>query len=326
MSTLTYQEQLHHVVQIAGLSPSVHNTQPWRFALLDDGFELRADRSKGLRVLDGDGRQLHLSCGSALYHARVAARALGLNARVQMLPDHQDPTLLARVTITQGHPPRFDEVQLATAILHRHTFRGAFDPDPVPEALVERLREVAEAEGAVLRRVSREDEVIELAVLVDHATRDEERDPAYREELQSWLRTDPAGSDGLPAQVVDLTDQGSPVRQRDFTLTHQAGVDGSAPPADHPLLVVLGTALDEPEAWLRAGQALAAVLLNAAESGVQAQPIGQVTDTTGYRRRLQHTLSMLTMPQLVLRMGRAPQAKAGTPRRSLDDVLLPAPR
>lgn len=323
MTTLTYDQQLRHIVQIAGLAPSVHNTQPWRFALLEDGLELRADPTKGLPVLDGDGRQLHLSCGAALYHARVSARALGLHARVRLLPDPLDPTVLATLVITPGPPPRFEEVQAATAILHRHTFRGAFDPAPVPEPLIARLREVAEAEGAVLRRVSSPDDVVQLAVLLDHASRDEERDPAYRAELQRWLRTDPASADGLPVDVVNLRADGSTVRQRDFVGQHPEGVDGSQPAADRPLLLVVGTAQDDTESWLRAGQALAAVLLVAADVDVQAQPLGQVTDTTGYRRRLQSALSMIAMPQLVLRMGRAPRAAAATPRRDLEDVLVP---
>lgn len=324
MTTLTYDEQLRHIVQIAGLAPSVHNTQPWRFALLDDGLELRADPTKGLPILDGDGRQLHVSCGAALYHARVSARALGLTVKVRLLPDPSDPTVLATLRLWPGPPPGFDDLQLATAMLHRHTFRGSFDPEPVPEPLIAKLRQVAELEGAVLRRVRSEQDVIELAVLLDHATRDEERDPAYREELQGWLRTDPASADGLPVDAVDLTAEGSPVRQRDFTLTHGGGAGGAAPAAERPLLVVLGTVQDDPEAWLRAGQALAAVLLLAADADVQAQPLGQVTDTTGYRRRLQSSLSMLAMPQLVLRMGLVATApRATTPRRDVETVLVP---
>ena len=323
MTALTYDEQLRHVVQLASLSPSVHNTQPWRFVLLEDGLELRADPSRQLMVLDGEGRQLHVSCGSALYHARVAARAIGLNAMVHLLPDPTDPTLLATLTLSPGAAPRFEDVELATAILHRHTFRAAFDPEPVPDRLVTQLGEVAEREGAVLRRVQSQEDVIELAVLLDHASRDEELDPAYRQELRSWLRTDPGSPDGLPVEVVDLTAAGAAMRQRDFSLTHPDGVDGSTPVAERPLLLVLGVGQDDPDGWLRAGQALAAVLLTAAASGVQAQPLGQVTDSPVYRRRLQAALSMVTVPQLVLRMGRAPRSPATTPRRALHDVVTP---
>ncbi|MCW2542631.1 MAG: hypothetical protein JWM40_183 [Frankiales bacterium] len=323
MTTLTYDEQLRHVVRTAGLAPSVHNTQPWRFALLPDGLELRADPTKGLQVLDLDGRQLHLSCGAALYHARVAARALGLNARIRLLPDESAPTVLARLVLAPGPPASQEEIDLATAILHRHTFRGVFEPTPVPEPLIAAIRQAAESEGAVLRQVSTESDIIELAVLLDHADRDEERDSHYRQELAGWLRSDPNAADGIPLGATDATSAGSQVRQRDFTLHRPDRGNGSTPVAEHPLLLVLGTGSDDPESWLRAGQALAAVLLVAARDDVQAQPLGQVTDTMGYRRRLQLALSMIATPQLVLRMGRTTRAKALTPRRDLEDVLVP---
>lgn len=95
-------EQVRHVVQAAGLAPSVHNTQPWRFVARPERLELLADRSRRLAVLDPDGRQLHLSCGAALLHCRVAARALGLDVAVRLLPDPTRPQLLADLVLTGG--------------------------------------------------------------------------------------------------------------------------------------------------------------------------------------------------------------------------------
>ena len=155
MTTMTHTEQLQHIVQAARLAPSVHNTQPWRFVEGDGSLELHADTSRQLPVLDPTGRQLHLSCGAALYQARVTARALGLDAAVELLPDSQQSTLLARLLLSQGAPPTVAEVATATAILHRHTFRGTFAAIAVPAELVAALRASAEAEGAVLDEVDR---------------------------------------------------------------------------------------------------------------------------------------------------------------------------
>ncbi len=75
------------IVQAATCAPSVHNTQPWRFASCEQGLDLYADDSRRLPVLDPRGRQLHLSCGAALLHAQVAARGFGLTAEPQLLPN-----------------------------------------------------------------------------------------------------------------------------------------------------------------------------------------------------------------------------------------------
>ncbi len=314
-------EQLRHVVEAAGLAPSVHNTQPWQFTVRPDGLDLRADPARRLEVLDPDGRQLHLSCGAALFHAKAAARGVGLEVAVQLLPDPSDPDLLAQLRITAGAAPTEQEATLAAAILRRHTFRGTFEDRPVPAGLIEQLRLDAEREGALLHEVSRRDDLLELEVLLSHADADEEQDGRYRRELAHWVQRDATALDGLAAASLG-TAPGSSLRQRDFTLTHAPATDGSTPTADHPMVCVLVTQQDDHAAWLRAGQALAAVLLRAAAAGVQAQPLGQVTDLLAYRLRLGTALGVLGCPQLVLRMGYAHHVGAA-PRRAVEDVLAP---
>ncbi len=316
-------EQLHHVVEAAGLAPSVHNTQPWTFVPVPGGVELHADPARQLPVLDADGRQLHLSCGAALFHARAAARALGMDVEVELLPDHSRPELLARVHLAPGAAATEDELDVATAILRRHTYRGTFEPRPVPAALVDQLRRDAEREQVVLHEVHGGDALLELEVLLSRADEDEQRDGAYRNELAHWVRTDPAATDGIAVETLAEA-PGSSLRQRDWTMSHPADSDGSAPVVDHPLVLVLATPQDRPAAWLQTGQALAAVLLRAAGHGVQAQPLGQVTDVLAYRHRLRSVLGIVAVPQLVLRVGYA-ESRTPTPRRGVDDVLVTAP-
>ena len=323
MSTYATPEQLRHVVEAAGLAPSVHNTQPWRFVATADGLDLYADPTRQLLVLDPDGRQLALSCGAALLHARVAARALGLDVDVTLLPRPEEPQHLAHLVLAAGRPATPDEIRLATAILHRHTHRGAFDERSVPTALLDRLRLDAEAEGAVLHRVVEEDQLVALEVLLSRADAQLEHEPDYREELGHWVRTEGVQPDGLPIEALESV-AGSSLRQRDFTLTHPADMTGDAPKADHPSVVVLATPDDGTAAWLQAGQALAAVLLRAADHGVQAQPLGQVTDVLAYRLGLRSAFGMVGLPQLVLRMGYASHSPV-SPRRPVEDVLIGVP-
>lgn len=324
MSRFATPEQVRHVVEAAGLAPSVHNTQPWRFVAGPDSLELYADTQRRLDVLDPDGRQLDLSCGAALFHARIAARALGLAVEVTLLPDPDHPEHVARLVLTGGPAATPDEVRLATAILHRHTHRGPFLDKEVPAAVLERLRLDAEAEGAALFQVSGEDQMVQLEVLLSRADAALESEPGYREELAHWVREDASQPDGIPAQALPSA-PGSSLRQRDFTFSHSPATSGEAPPADRPVVVVLSTPEDDHVDRLRAGQALAAVLLRAADLGVQAQPLGQVTDIVAFRLGLRAALSLVGLPQLVLRMGYAPH-QAYTPRRPVSEVLIGVPK
>lgn len=319
MTAIVSSEQLRHVVQAAGLAPSIHNTQPWRFLAQGERLELHADGSRQLRVLDPDGRQLHMSCGAALCHARVAARALGLAVHVRLLPDPAQPAHLADLLLTPGQPATDAEIRLATAILLRHTHRGAFDERPIPKLLLDALSDAAQSEGARLAQVVSGDQLVNVEVLLASADATEERDGSYREELAKWVYTGTLRPDGIPSCIVEHA-PGSSLRQRDFGLSHPACIDGSAAQPDRPTVVVLSTDDDQPISWLRAGQALAAVLLRAADLGVQGQPLGQITDILAYRLGLRRVLGIAGMPQLVLRMGFASRT-ALTPRRAVHDIF-----
>jgi nitroreductase len=67
-ATLTGDQAL--VVLAAGSAPSLHNTQPWEFSLIDDHLLLCADSDRALWVSDPAGRALYISCGAALFSAR----------------------------------------------------------------------------------------------------------------------------------------------------------------------------------------------------------------------------------------------------------------
>ena len=80
-------QSLRQAAVRATLAPSVHNTQPWRFVLTQGNLEIHANWTRKLRVLDPTGRQLLISCGCALFNARVALAASGYDAVVERFPD-----------------------------------------------------------------------------------------------------------------------------------------------------------------------------------------------------------------------------------------------
>ena len=314
-------ETVEQVVRAAGRAPSVHNTQPWRFTVVGDVVDVHADRSRQLAVLDPAGRQLHLSCGAALGHARISARALGIDADVTLLPDATDADHLARMILRPGAPATPEQRALADAILLRSTHRGRFGSTRVPLALLEQLRVTVDAEGAGLRSVVGPDDLVELTVLLAHADAEENRDPRYREELQRWADLPGAPDVGIGSGVLDPTFvAGSSLSLRQFSAAPPDQTD-DPPLPDHPDVVVLVTRGDQPGDWLIAGQALGALLLTAASHGVLAQPLGQVTDTPGYRHRLAVSLGLSGVPQLALRLGFPEQTGTRTGRRRLGEVL-----
>jgi len=307
---ITDHDILFTAVEAATCAPSIHNTQPWRFALHADTLDVFADEKRWLPATDINGRELTISCGAAVYFARLALRGLSREVAVSLLPDPADPNHLARITMTGRRAPTDAERALIRAIPIRYTDRGVYEERPVPEGFVNELRDGVAAEGAWLRPIESADDTVATAVLLAHADDVQQTDPRYVAELIRWSRYDRSASDGIPRQAVSSTpvsDRTSTYRLRDFDVDGRATAHREAgaepPPAEHPFVCVLGTPGDDRRAWLEAGAALGWLLLRAAAEGISAQPMTQPLEIATTRGQLTHALGLLGHPQMLLRMG-----------------------
>ena len=327
------------VVAAATRAPSIHNTQPWRFVAGPDRLDVFYDRERALPVLDPSGRQQVISCGIAVTFAEVALASAGSGTATELLPDADDADHLASIRVTGPAGSGDDERALAGAIKQRHTVRAAFEPRAVPTELLDRLERVAGSYGLWFKPITRSEEETATVFLVSQAEEMEQSDPAYLEELERWLRTDPGSVDGVPVEALpegDPHERPSNWLVRDFAVGSReqhrflpAGDPDAPPPeVERPTVVLMGTENDDRGAWLRAGQALGRVLLLATVEGLVASPLTQALDWPAARTRLRQRLSLVGYPQMLLRMGYAPEAAAGTAvsgRRPVSEVLRFAP-
>jgi hypothetical protein len=100
--------------------------------------------------------------------------------------------------------------------------------------------------------------------------------------------------------------------------------DAVRPVADferEPQLAVLATRYDGPIEWLRAGQALEHVLLEATARGLSTSLLNQAIEHEELRGQINDPLGPWQRPQTVIRFGHGP-AVPPTPRRAIEDVLI----
>jgi hypothetical protein len=83
---------------------------------------------------------------------------------------------------------------------------------------------------------------------------------------------------------------------------------------------LLGAHEDNPEAWLRAGEALERIWLEITRHGYAASPFTQVIEVAQTNATLRSELQLAFYPHLLLRVGRAPRTPQ-TRRRRLVDLL-----
>ncbi|HLU54832.1 MAG TPA: nitroreductase family protein [Pseudonocardia sp.] len=310
-------------------APSVHNTQPWLWRIGPEDVQLHADPQRHLIATDPDRRDLVISCGAALHHLRVALAARGLHAEVHRLPDADDETLLATVTVRPGGDPA--DAELFCAIARRRTDRRRLSRRPVPADHLRALVEQAARNGATLVPVTRPQARERLLATIGTAARLQSEEAGYAAELRMWTHRLPGGHDGVPATHVAAPPVGatapSPLRRFGPTgLAQPTQTPGRGAGDDGAELLVLTTAADGPVDRLRAGEAASAVLLAATKLGLATTPLSQATEIDDTRLRIQRdVLGVPERPQLVIRVGwpaqGAPELPA-TPRRELRAVLL----
>jgi nitroreductase len=288
----------------AAATPSLLNTQPWRWRITGDTAELRLDRSRQAVALDPDARLLTLSCGVALHHARIALAADGVEVDVRYLPDDADPDLLASVKcrgFTVHTTPEAQRLRRAMAI--RRSDRRPFADRAVPTDALDRLRAAAETQGGHLF-FPRPRDLVTLTVAAGHAAAAELADPAYRAELAEWVHRS-GDSDGVPPGTT-VPMAARPVPVRDFTAT------GAQRTTLHDPLVladrfaryaVVFTDGDQPRDWIRAGETVSAVLLAATAEGLATSVMSDLVEVPAARALLRDLLSGIGYPAIAIRVG-----------------------
>ena len=313
---------VRRLVLLACQAPSVYNTQPWAWRLRPDGMDLYADHQRRLPVADPTGRELVLSCGAALHHAQVAARALGWEPTVRRFPDPSAPALLAEVRLAPALPPRSAAADIR-AVHERSTDRRRFTSWPVPDERLERLAAEAREWDTDAVAVTDVTDRFRIDLLVGRAHQLQARDPDVLAEQEQWL--DRHRGDGVPTATVPDRPAPDPSHRSRFgvgsledTGRDLEGTDG---------MIVLCAEEDAPGAWLRAGEGLSALWLHAVRQGLSVVPLSQVVEVAETRAALRHDVfGGLVEPLLLLRVGWQAISRSHlvpTPRRPLDQVLLP---
>lgn len=322
----TEAERLRFLLRYAILAPSGHNTQPWLFRVAGDHLDLIADRRRALPVVDPHDRALVISCGAALGMLCVAMRRFGHAGAVEWLPPGEDPDLLARVRLGPAREPGAQDLARFEAITARRTTRRRFADEPLPPGLAEALGSIAGADGIEALVLTEPGAKAAVAALVAEGDRAQFADPAFRRELGAWVHSRRAASrDGMSGANFGMPDVLSAVGGlviRTFDMGQGIGAKDEQIAAGSPALLVVATPGDGPRDWLAAGAAHAEMLLAVAAAGLTAAYLNQPVEVERLRPQLRARAGTTGIPQLLLRLGRAPRVPPAI-RRPVEEVLLP---
>ncbi|GAB4585669.1 Acg family FMN-binding oxidoreductase [Nocardia sp. IFM 10818] len=308
-------------LRLASRAPSVHNTQPWRWVLDGDVLHLYTDTDRLLTAADPRGRQMVISCGAMLHHVRTAFGAWGWHTDTVRVPEPLQPGHLAEIRFRPWEHPPAGLVARAEAIDRRRTDRLPMSEPPDWPALLPRLRMLVSPHYLELDTID-DNTRARLTAASEQAAALRRHDMMYQAEIGWW-----AGHSGMPEGVPS----DALVSDAEFA---RVGVGRTFPHAphsarradiieDHARLVVLSSPGDSLPEWLRTGEALSAVLLECTVAGLATCALTHITELPTGRTLLTNLVPEHRTPQLVIRIGAAPEYEQATPtpRRPLTDIF-----
>ena len=310
---------LARLVEFACLAPSVHNTQPWRWSYDGEILTLSADDARRLVSSDPRGRNLTISCGAALHHLQFAAHALGYDASVSISPDVGPDESLAQVAVHRapGRPVVTDDLELLRT---RCTDRRRFTAWPVSTDRLEALCQLARTWGAEADAVVDDAARIRLELLANRALTFLEVEEERRSEQDGWI--DRGAAEGIPSRL--LPEQPSPLHARSRFATAVLE-DARLVIHSGDRVIALGGTEDDRHGWLRTGQALSAVWLEATRQGLTVVPMSQPIEVESVRKEIMSTvLGRRFQPHILLQVGLQAMGRRElprTPRRPVAEVL-----
>ena len=329
------------VVAEANRAPSVHNTQPVRWAFDADAVRLRLDRARILAVSDPGGYDAALSLGCCLEGTRIALARRGLGADMTLGADMELGADAAGATATLRVRAATSEEREAAARDHalmdaRRTHRLGFAP-PTPgdraalAAWAKARDDVAlVTDAGTLDALARRNDEASLRVL--------RREP-FRAELLAWMRlrgADPrAARDGLSAASLGLRGPvaraaGLALGRWPFRLLDGLGLGGAlvserahTVDAAGIAAVTMPETVERPRADVPAGVAFLRAGLELAALGHQTWPMGVLVDDEEARRAAHEAFEPPRgrVPRIVFRIGRPEGDPAPGARRAPAELI-----
>ena len=286
-------------------APSAHNTQPWVLRYRGNGVEVGWDAERTLPDSDPTGRDLRLSLGAFVECCLVVCAGTGLD--VMFWPDYSEASRRVGylVPATSPYPTPFGIEDVTS----RTTSRTAYQPGPLDEAEVTRLRDLAEEAGGELRLIPSR----ELAGLLDLADRHEFGSPAVVAELRSWLRLTPRHpsyrKDGLTDRALALSrPQAAGLRAAlaAYPALRRLGLPRALAAASRGLLhyeghvvVLVAPPANGPASQVAMGRVLMRQWLALSKAGYATHPLSQLIDCQGTRATLAGRLGISDPARLV---------------------------
>lgn len=319
--------ELIELVELAVKAPSGHNTQPWLFRSEGKEIIILPDFSKELPVVDGDHRELFISLGCAAENLCVSAAAFNFLTEVRIEPL---PNQSAAIHIHLERSAETLEAPLHREVLSRQTNRSVYSGEIIQDEVLNSLTDIhTEPDAHFYLYKNGSDTYNTLKEFIRKGNEVQMNDPAFKEELKSWMRYNKKHSystcDGLSYAVFGAPNLPKFLSKAIMSSVLKSSIQNKGDMkklASSSHLALFTTRNNTIGEWIRLGITLQRFLLKATSQNITTAFLNQPCEVKELAEEIQKELPVNgTYPTLLLRIGYAKRMPYSL-RRDVISLLL----
>lgn len=184
-ASLPEQASVLGLLRYATLAANGHNTQPWRFQVLEKRIAILPDWTRRTPVVDPDDHHLFVSLGCAAENLAIAAAGQGRPGEVRIEAATNISVIFDYAKGGRSASPLFN------AIPRRQSTRALYDGRPVSTADLHSLSTAAAVVGVDTLLITDRPTISKVRDLVIAGNTAQLADKGFVQELKQWLRFNP---------------------------------------------------------------------------------------------------------------------------------------
>jgi hypothetical protein len=306
----------------AAQAPSGHNTQPWKFKILENSVEILPDFTDILPAVDADRREFYISLGCAMENFCITAEHFGYD--YQIVKQNENGILFH---LEKMEKPVDND--LFYQIEKRQTNRNIYDGTIISEDTVKILQNIKLESNVKMyfakKGTSLSDSLINCVMRGNDI---QMADHAFKEELNKWLRFNKCEVKKFENGLTYNT-MGFPFIPRFLgeiilksVLTPQAQNKSNLKQINSSShLVLLTSKNNSVEDWLNTGRSLQRFLLLKTKLNIANGFLNQPCEVKNLSEAMQENLPINNeFPQVLMRIGYA-KPMPYSPRKSMKRII-----
>ena len=326
----TNKEKIKFLLQYAVLAPSTHNSQPWRFKVVDSSCEIYKDETKYLIEADKRKRNLYISIGCCVENIVIAAKYFNVLKKFVFFKEYsKHKTLVAKLTfknLEKRTQVNNKYRSILKAITLRATNRGIFKNKKIKIDIIKQINGLNSSDRLKIHLIHNKKDIIGIAKITKNAIGELYSKKNFRKELSNWIY--PAylekkeGISTLSLRIPSLVGLFFPLILRFFNISATISYLNYKSVVSLPIICIITAPEDNENIWFEVGRLAQKILLLTTSFNIDSYITVAAIDVDKYANKVKKILHTNSTPHFLFGLGYCHFPKVFSARHSPMGKLL----